>query len=293
MPPMSLKSLYERFYLPLRLAAAAEHARYQYTLNIRAFGQWLGREATIDDLTDDNLAIFTGHLAKTRSPSTANKITGHLRSLWNFAARRGLLTKYPTWQKMPEYRRVPTAWTKAQLSQLFATIQQLTGSIGNCHERDFWQCLLAVMWDTGLRIGALMQAEWSDLDGEYLLIRAETQKDKEEQRFKLHADTLAALKRLGKREGKIFKWPYCKGTLWLKYDKILIRADLPHGRRDKFHRMRRSVASWFEEAGGNATELLGHSDRRVTQAYLDASILKKPEASDRLFRPGEGEKPAA
>jgi integrase len=193
---------------------------------------------------------------------------------------------------MPEYRRVPTAWKKDQLSSLFAAVESLTGTIGHSMERDWWQALLATMWDTGLRIGALMKAEWGDADDGYLLIRAETQKDKEEQRFKLHPDTVKAIARLGKKTGRIFKWPYCWETLWNRYDKLLQKAGLPHGRRDKFHRIRRSVASWFEAAGGNATELLGHSDRRVTTLYLDQSITGKPQASDVLFRPN-GEKPAA
>ncbi len=193
---------------------------------------------------------------------------------------------------MQEYRRVPTAWKQCQLSALFATVNALTGTIGTSLERDWWQALLAVMWDSGLRIGALMKAEWGDVDGEFILIRAETQKDKEEQRFKLHRDTLKALGRLGKRAGRIFKWPYCWTTLWKRYDKLLEKAGLPHGRRDKFHRVRRSVASWFEACGGNATDLLGHSDRRVTMAYLDPDITGKPQASDVLFRP-DGDRPAA
>lgn len=38
-------------------------------------------------------------------------------------------------------------------------------------------------------------------------------------------------------------------------------------------------------AGGNATELLGHSSRKVTEAYLDPEIVARPAACDRLFRP--------
>jgi hypothetical protein len=100
--------------------------------------------------------------------------------------------------------------------------------------------------------------------------------------------TLLKLLRADKLTGKVFEWPYCKTYLWLMYGKLLKQAGLPSGRRDKFHKIRRSVASWFEVAGGNATELLGHSGREITRVYLDPTICQKPQAADRLFRPGGG-----
>jgi integrase len=301
---MLVRSVYDRFYLPLRLAGSSEHCRYQYRLNIARFSRWLGSrlkvpnpkyEATVDDFTDDNLAAFTGSLVTDgKSPATANKVGAQLRALWDFAARRGFTTVYPTWRKRPEYKRCPTAWSRAQLAALFAAVASVQGQISAVPAVIWWGCLLAVLWDTGLRIGAALKLEWSDLDistGE-LTVRAETQKDKEDQRFKLHKDTLAVLERIGAKEGKIFRWELCYPALWYRYGKILKAAGLPCGRRDKFHRIRRSVASWFEAAGGNATDLLGHSDRRVTMRYLDPGVIGKPQASDKLFRPGD-DRPAA
>lgn len=293
---MTVRSLYDRLYLSLRLAGSSDHCRYQYRLNIARFGRWLGRDALVGDFSDDNLAAFTGSLLTDgKSPSTANKVGAQLRALWEFAARRGFTTIYPTWRKRPEYKRCPTAWSRAQLSALFAAVASVTGEIADAPAAIWWGCLMAVLWDTGLRIGAAMSLEWSDLDRETgeLTVRAETQKDKEDQRFKLHRDTIAALGHLGgAKEGRVFRWDMCYQSLWYRYGKILKAAGLPHGRRDKFHRIRRSVASWFEAAGGNATDLLGHSDRRVTMRYLDPAVIGKPQASDILFRPGDG-RPAA
>ena len=59
----------------------------------------------------------------------------------------------------------------------------------------------------------------------------------------------------------------------------------PATRRDKFHKIRRTVASYFKKAGGDATELLGHSGPEVTKAYIDKTIVGKVHASDLLFRP--------
>ena len=65
------------------------------------------------------------------------------------------------------------------------------------------------------------------------------------------------------------------------------RAGLPDTREYKFHAIRKSTASHYEAAGGNATELLGHSSRKVTQGYLDPRIVRTKPAVELLFRPGE------
>ena len=87
----------------------------------------------------------------------------------------------------------------------------------------------------------------------------------------------------------VFPWPKCESELWTQYGKILKRAGLTRDRKSKFHRMRRSAASHYEAAGGNATELCGHSTRRVTRAYLDPRIATVVQPARLLFTPGESE----
>ena len=53
-------------------------------------------------------------------------------------------------------------------------------------------------------------------------------------------------------------------------------------------RMRRSVASHYKAAGGDATELVDHTSRKVTQAYLDPRIVKRVQEMDLL--PSIGQK---
>lgn len=142
-------------------------------------------------------------------------------------------------------------------------------------------------WDSGERIGALLQAEWSHLSGEWLTLPAEIRKGgRQDRAYKLAADTLAILGSIRRPQRKlILPWPFHHTTLYNHYRRIRRRAGLPYDRRSGFHRIRRTVATFFEAAGGNATELLGHSDRRVTRGYLDPRLLKQPQAIDLLFRP--------
>jgi integrase len=285
---VSLSDFFETIYLPLRLIAASAHCVFQYRLNIGRFSAWLGRDAAVADLSDENIARFVGTIISCgKSPATANKVLSQLRALWEFAARRGLRADYPSIRKLQEYRRAPTAWSREQLATLFHALRSVRGRIGGVRASLWWLSLHGVLWDSGARIGALLAAEWSDIDWERgeLLLRAEHQKQKADQRFKLHPDTVAMLTLMRHKSGPLFPWPTSRANLWDHYKRILRNAGLPHDRRSKFHRMRRSVASWYEHAGGNATRLLGHSSRKVTEAYLDESITGRPQASELLFRP--------
>lgn len=285
---MLLRTVFEEAYAPFRLIGASKSCKRQFLRAIRCLADVVGRDPTTEDLSDDNLArVMDRLICSGRSPGTANCVMGKLRALWEFAARRGLTPRFPTIRKLPAYRRVPVAWTREQLHTLFVALKSTTGRIGGFRAREWWIGLHCVLWDSGLRIGATLRLPWTAVDFSTgtLLVPAEVQKQKADQRFRLHADTLAMLSLLRRPSGVVFPWDRGYTTIWYHYEKILKRAGLPHGRRDKFHRMRRSVASWFEACGGNATELLGHSTRRVTEAYLDETIIQRPSACDRLFRP--------
>jgi integrase len=56
-------------------------------------------------------------------------------------------------------------------------------------------------------------------------------------------------------------------------NKILERAGLPKDRRCKFHKIRKTTASYYEAAGGSAQRLLDHSSPAVTRKYLDPRIV--------------------
>lgn len=293
----ALKQFYEISYAPFNLKITADSTRRQYLRAIGLCSKILGREAMLSDLCDDLVAaVALAVVSKGRSPATANGHRAKLVALWDFAARRGFVPVYPNVPRMKEYTRVPTAWTQDQMRRLWQSCASEKGRIADIPARDWWLNLHGVLWDTGVRIGTLVAIpkgrrrglEWSfvDLHDGSVRIVAETQKQWADQAFRLHADTVAALRAQKPRHKRfVFPWPHCEGTLYNRYKRILERAELPHGPRDKFHRMRRTVASWYEHAGGNATELLGHSSRRVTMGYLDPLIVQRRHAADVLFRP--------
>lgn len=287
-----LDQFYRDTYERLKLGRASKHCKYQYVLNIKRLGRHLGRAPLVSDLTDVNITtVCQAILDAGNSPATANKVRAQFMALAGEAKNQGLLATLPRMQKLREYARIPTAWTEAQIRRLFASCRIEQGKMGSVSAASWWLALHYVLWDTGVRIGALLQVKWGqlDLDRPTILVLAEQQKDDADQVFFLRPRSVAALRAIVRPERKlVFDYDCTRETLYNRYKGILTRAGLPTTRRDKFHRMRRSVASHYEAAGGNATELLGHSSRRITRAYLDPTIVKQRQASDVLFEP-EGE----
>ncbi len=291
MSGITLRDLFDRYYRSIQIPQASLGCVKQYRQNLAKVDDALGRAATVADLSDDLIARVCGKLlADGRSPATANKVRSQLVALWNFAARRGLISTWPTLPKFREYSREPTAWTREQLEALFAECQRQPGFIGPASASLWWLGLLSLLWDSGLRIGAAMQLRWAQVDFTrgYVLVLAEQQKDREDKWFRLHPQTLAVLRLLrgsDAREGLLFPWDKADCVLWQRFGEILRKAGLPATRRDKFHRIRRSVASHFKAGGGDPQDAMGHSTYAVTQKYLDSTITGKVHPADLLFRP--------
>lgn len=134
----------------------------------------------------------------------------------------------------------------------------------------------------------MMSLRWDgvDLDGLTVFLPAEVRKGGQVDRLYPIAEETAQLLRKLPREHRPFFWPYDNATLYGRLKRMLLKGGLPADRRSKFHRIRRSTASHYEAAGGNAMKLLGHSSPKVTATYLDPRIVKTASAVDLLFRPG-------
>lgn len=273
-----------------------EHAAQSYLtpatlrlhrVGIASLGRTVGEVPTTEHLTDATLARHAAkRIAEGRSRATCNAEMCKLLALWRFAAKRRYVEAWPTVRapKMPE--RVPMAWTRAELDRVFAAAN-LAAPVGDVPGHFWWRALFGVLWNTGERINAAMQLQWSgvDLDGLTLFMPAESRKGAT--RDKLYAmdrQTADALDRLP-RDRPPFYWPYSAGTLWNRFGRMLALAGLPHDRRSKFHRIRRSFASHLAAAGGDATAALDHSSPAVTRHYLDPRIATGPRPVDLLFRP--------
>jgi integrase len=286
--PRALLTLFRERYMPLRLLGRAISGIRQHEIVIGHFRRFLGREPVADDLTDEDISRFAAYLLSVRSQRhvTVNKSIDKILAQWRFLQRKGVVTTYPEIRKLSEPAIIPKCWLLDEIERLLMACRETEGTVAGVQASVWWQSLHFVIWDTGERIGAILGLRWDDvdLDAGWLTIRAELRKGKKKPIMRrLRAETLVLLRAmvLPSRE-LIFPWDRHYGQVWRCYKEIRKRAGLNVDRRSGFHRMRRSVASYFKQAGGDATELLDHSARSVTQAYLDPRIVTQVQAMDLL-----------
>lgn len=287
-----LSTICETYYFPRNLEIRSPDTKRQYAFALNDFGRALGRPPRLSDLNDESITVLLTHLRDRMAPRTANERAGRLFALWRFLADHGQIKTRPISQSLHVPRKTPWAWTDDELVRLMNECRRVPGFVGDVPAGWWWVSLHRVLWCSGERISALLGCRWEWLSEEWLTIPAETRKGQTEDRtYRLDPETVESLEiiRRPKRD-LIWPWHLHRAEVWKHYKRLRQRAGLASDRRSSFHRMRRSVASHFEAAGGNATELLGHSDRRLTKAsYLDPRFAKTPQALDKLkpLAPGD------
>lgn len=312
---MQLRQFFETVFKPARLALADSQTKYQYGLNLRRFEEFLAytselaskdqnagkkrkkpQSPTLDDLTDGNIGACCEWLQdkKKLGIASAAKLRENLVTIWKLARSRNLMMVDPEIPAIREPKRIPRAWNRAELLQLWQYLSRLPGDVGGVPE-NVWYCSLAcVLWDTGERIGAVWQTPKHQIDirDGWIVVRAEVRKGKASDRlYRLSEQSVELLKELFKYSDgdRAWPWPFCDTYLWQKWKAILKRCGLPTGREFSFHCLRKSHASHLKAAGGDARESLGHaSDATTNQVYLDPRITGLAnDPTSRLFRLGE------
>jgi integrase len=292
-------------YARLKLAGKSDNTKRLYKNTLDCFARCLGRPPLLSDLNDDTVAGFIawtvdtpatryGKVCGPRSPRTANKHRDQLLAIWRFAARKRHVEEFPDVEPLKEPKRLPRCWSPEQMQAILAAARGYGGpntghrSYGGIAPGLWWETLLQTLYFTGLRIGAAMQLRTFDFDAgrRRLFVPAEFQKQNADQSFPLGQEFAAALASFiaAKPRELIFPWPSSIQTLYNQFKTILKRAGLPTGRFDKFHKIRRTSATFAElYAGkGTATHHLGHADARVTERYLDRSMLPEINVADAL-----------
>lgn len=291
--PLPLRALLRDYYAPLQGICDRTIEIYGFTLD--AFADVLGREPTVLDFDELTVARFLAHRVRSRAPATAAKDRAQLRALWEWASRRKMVSTWPTIPLIRVPERVPEAWLTEEMEKLLESASMERTSYDGVPAALWWRALLLLAYDTGERASALVSLRWDCVRGCSVLFRAEDRKGRRRDIMReisvQTADALLAIKGDRRPDQQVFPWPRSRSYLWKRLEIILKRAGLPAGRKDKFHRIRKTTASYYEAAGGSAQWLLDHSDPATTRKYLDPRIVKGRAAPDVI--PPIGRPPAA
>lgn len=281
---MRLIDLFNDLYRPLRLRGRSPETARLYGCTLRAFGRWLGREPEMRDLDELVLARYLESRAGKVAPLTVEKERSQLMALAGLAWERRLIGTKPTCPQGTVPERVPQAWSVEELRAVMAA-----ASLPSTWKRDgewksrFFAAILPVLYETGERVGAMLEARIEDYTRPHLVVRAEARKGRKRDRvYRMTADTCDRVEAViaDRSSGRVFVWPQSRTGLWKAFGAVVVAAGLDNRKRLRFHQIRRSAASHYAAAGGDAVEMLDHSSPRITKRwYLD------PRLADRGSRP--------
>lgn len=279
---MTLRTLLHDYYAPLKQICDRTIECYDFTLD--AFDEFLGHEPTVEDFEELTVARFLAHRVRQRAAATAAKDRSQLRALWEFSSRRGYTKAWPTISLIRVPERVPEAWLTDEFKRLLDSASHERTLYEGIPAALWWKALLLTMYDSGERVTSVISTKWRNVRGGSITFVAEDRKGKRRDILRdISPSTQAALEAIRGDRGPddlVWPWPRGRGYLWKRLEIILKRAKLPHGRKDKFHKIRKTTASYFKAAGGDAQQLLDHADPATTRKYLDPRIVKGLSAPD-------------
>lgn len=282
--PLSVLTYGTDRYLPTRCGMADTSAE-QLLIAARLY------DVPLPALDESELARRLSAYARDHSPSTTNSKRRAILTLWDAAAADGLC-RPPNRKKVPrarEYKRMPLAWTVAEVERLVAHCRRLSGSYGDVAQGSFWTALVLFVWDTGARVGATLSARSADcnLAERYLILRAEYSKTGVDRVHWLSDQTVAAIAGFHcPHRALIWPWPHHRRTLYRHFRYIVedvgLKAESTMG---LFHKLRRTNLSYTAACGGIelAQRQAGHASSATTRAhYIDPRIAPERSAVDVL-----------
>lgn len=279
-PSETLREILDTDYALLR--GLKPKALSQFRLSLKRFAEHLGHEPTIADLTGVTVQRFLAARKSKVSTATALKDRTHIAALWNhlFRLRRAEVAPAAVLPPMRAPRRVPRAYRDHEVAAIIRAALATPGCVDDRPASLWHASLIRAAFETAERVGALLQAEWRDVDlhERTILLRAENRKGAHADLLRpISPDTarwLADLRRDAGDRRLVWRWDRVPTHLWGHFRGICKRAGVtPRG----YHGLRRAAASYIAAAGGlsEAAAALGHASPSTTQShYVDVTIAR-------------------
>lgn len=284
---MLLAQFFTDIYTPIRLINGSKRTFQLYDYTIRKFSEHLERPAQLSDLNDLTVSRHLKAMMESgMSPHSVKKEQAQLRAIWNLAAKRRMVENFPQLPAIKAPDPIPVAWTMHELAILLRACERKSGSYRGVDASEWWSTLVLVLWETGERINAALNAQWCHLTAEIITFPAENRKGRQWSNVcQLSKETTKRVNAIkNPRRKLIWCWPYSDTYLYHVFNRILDNAGLPCDARSKFHRIRRSHATHLKINGGDPTTSLCHSNPATTARYLDPRLI--PKGCDKLPKIG-------
>lgn len=256
----------------------------QYVIVADLVERWAGRPVRLDELDERSVSEWLRDYAATVKPHTVRGKKSMLLALWRAAADDGLAQE-PSARRVRRVRLpelVPTAWTKAEVEYLLATVAGLKRR-HRCglSRAAWWDLAVRCAWDSGLRWADLMALRVDAIaaDG---TATVQQQKTGRIATFRLSATTLEALRSTLAECPRtlVCPWPSSGETFRDQFTRIVEKAGIRAG-----------TWKWIRRGSGTDVEMqlrgTGHLHLGNTRAVFDRSYGDPTQLGTRTPAPRE------
>ena len=285
---MRLADFLNQVYVPSRLELSVGAIR-QMAVSVRVWSHFLGRQAILDDLTEDALRRFLTVYRQDHAAATTNSKRCQLLALWQCAWEEGRHPQPPRRSKIRKAKaqpRIPEAWSPEEVGRILMVTRQTTGKIADLPASAWWTSLLLTFYDTGERRSAVLASAPANIslsEGWIVFVRTKTGIPRW---CALHDDTIHACREIwDDARQRFWPWPYSREWLDDSFRKILKRASVRHGPEHGglFQFLRRTSGTLVEANGGDGAKHIGNTRAVFERHYRDPRFFASQ--LDRLPRP--------
>jgi len=272
-----------------------------YLGSLDRWAEHLGRDPELDDLDDLVVAKFLRwradnhrrlHGNRPLSKGSIAKDSAQIRSMWNWCARKRLkkangdLIEFPDYKRPVVPRPRPVAFTADELRRLLETARHRKGEISGVPAAWLWSTMIQAMFETGERIGAILDIRWSEVDLErcQLTFLAETRKGHRDTITRAISPQLAHRMKARERASSERVWPWLDARAAKSlYGSLRVLCRTAKVEYHSFHSIRKATASYMKKAGVSAKTQLGHASEEMAERhYYDAKIVGTQSAIEHL-----------
>lgn len=248
-----------------------------YESDLRAFAIWANAQETPlrwSTITRQDIDTYISMLGQSgHKATTTNRALAAISSLYRYFQREGLLhenpCKYESRRKQEE--RIPNTIPTGDLRQAYANAQGTA------------KLMIGILASTGMRISELCSLRWQDINFQDGTTKIFGKGNKQRLAY-LPKEQLRHLQQYttnSNRVGNIF------GLTQRDSRYILYHALKPYTRAAQLspHAIRHTYATELAKKGANVATiatLLGHTDIRTTQKYIDMAQIAPKQSSINL-----------
>ena len=286
-PKMRLTEFYWSYYRPICLESKGRRpaTTYEYETSLKYWRDFTS-DPPIGKITPYVCAAFVKALLRLRgqhgeaiSPTTVRKHCKQLQYILDRLAPRnrdnrqgtGLLPDVPFLDSPRARPKPPIDSFRVEEIQRWIEIADNARlpKIAGIRPGEWWRCLILFCFNSGLRIGTVLELKWSMLSGNQLDVPAEIYKGGCPHRFYLSEHALEAIEPLENLPGnpeKIFASPYTNHRpLHAIRRRMFENAGIPENRRFGFHGLRKAAATEIARINPEGARLMmGHASLKTT-----------------------------